>query len=435
MVDGGPRWEYRYLKNALLRDKRVELKYLLFNPLTTSKEEIKRALDAFPHERAEMFAFDTVILGDVDPKQFSSADLANFEAFVNDRGGTLIVIAGRGFMPSAYDDTVLAQVLPVIPADDPAAVVKNYPRDGFFLRLTGEARQSPIFRLSPDEKENIDTWAELPKMMWYAPVKKVKPAAQVWVYGSTGEPTSHPDEETEKHPIILSQGYGLGRVFYVGADGTWRWRYKVADKYFHQFWGQVILWATSGKLPTGTERVKLGTDKVEYLDGEDIVVRARVLSEKLVPVSDAMVSARLLKKTDDSEVATVRLDYLAESGGHYEGKFLGVAAGSYEVKLTIPGMEEELKTLGTDVEVTEAPTRELVELSADTTLLRELAVRSGGRCFALDELVRVPNVIKPLKWSRIRVSEIRFRSHWFLLLIFCAVVTVEWVLRKKEGLL
>ncbi len=42
---------------------------------------------------------------------------------------------------------------------------------------------------------------------------------------------------------------------------------------------------------------------------------------------------------------------------------------------------------------------------------------------------------KPLKWNRIHVSEIRFRSHWFLLFVFCAVVTVEWVLRKKEGLL
>ena len=433
MVDGGPRWEYRYLKNALLRDKRVDLKYLLFNPLTTSQEEIKRSLEAFPHEQKDMFAFDTLILGDVDPKQLSSSDLANVEAFVNDRGGTLIVIAGRDFMPAAYAETVLAAVLPVVSADDPGQVVKTYPRDGFILKLTREARESAVFRLSPDEKENVDTWAELPRMMWYAPVKKVRPGAQVWVYGVTGE--TQADDAEWVNPIILTQSYGLGRVFYTGADATWRWRYKVADKYFHQFWGQVILWATSGKLPTGTERVKLGTDKFEYLDGEDVVVRARVLSEKMLPVGDAMVSARLVKKTDGAVVAKTQLDYLPRSGGHYEGKFLAVPTGSYAVTLAIPAMEEELKAVSSAVEVKEAPTRELIELSADVPFLRELADRSGGRCFALDELARLPNVLKPLKWNRINISEIRFRTHWFLLFVFCAVVTVEWVLRKKEGLL
>jgi len=436
LVDGGPRWEYRYIKNALLRDERLDLKYLLFNPLTTSKEEMKRALEAFPHKREEMFAYDTVILGDVDPAQFSSDDLGNLEAFVNDRGGTLILIAGRDFMPWAFAKTALGPVLPVIPAEDPRQNAKDLPLEGFPLALTAEAQSLAIFRLSPDEKENLQTWAELPKMMWYAPVKEVKPGAVVWAYANVGEsPEAASPADAYKRPVVVTQSYGMGRIFYMGTDGTWRWRYKVADKYFHQFWGQVILWATSGKLPVGTERIKLGTDKFEYLDGEDIVVRARVLSPEMIPVSDAMVSATLLRKSDEALVAKSTLDYLAESGGHYEGKFLSVPTGSYAVKLTIPGREQELAGLVTEVEVKEAPTRELVELSADAPLMEELAARSGGRSFSLDEFRRLPDLLRPLKWTTVSTRDVQLWNHWLLLILFCILVTVEWVLRKLEGLL
>ena len=432
LADGGPRWEYRYLKNALLRDKRLDFSYILFDPLTTSQSEAQRAVDAYPHKREDLFAFDTLILGDVNPAVFTPEDLANLEAFVNHRGGTLIVVAGKDFMPAAYAKTAFASVLPVTPAETGPAP-EEMPVDGFPVLLTAEAKQSPIFRLVPDEKENVETWAALPKMLWYAPVESVKPGAVVWAYASLAGGES--SAESAKRPVILSQAYGLGRVFYVGADETWRWRYKVADKYLYQFWGQVILWATSGKLPVGTERVRLGTDKFEYVDGEDVIVRARVLSDKMIPVADAMVSAKLVRKTDDAEVAQTRLDYLSESGGHYEGKFHAVGMGSYVVKLSVAGTEQESVPVVTDVEVKEAPTRELVELSADAATMREIAERSGGRAFTLDELGRVPDALRPLSWKQIEPREIPLWDHWLLLTAFCLVVTAEWVIRKVEGLL
>ncbi len=435
IVDGGPRWEYRYLKNVLLRDKRISLKYILFNPLATSKEERYRGINAFPHKRGALFTFDTIILGDVDPKQFTPIDLANLEAFINDRGGTMIMIGGRNHMPADYAKTSLASALPIIPAENPDDEKHKPPMDGYVLRITPEAQQSPIFRLSPDEKGNIQTWAELPKMMWHAPVKEVKPGAIVWAYADYGDPATA-DDAVEKRPVILSQAYGLGRVFYMGTDGTWRWRYKVADKYFHQFWGQVILWATSGKLPTGTERVKVGSDKFEYIDGENIIVRGRVLNKDLVSMADAMVSAVLVKRTDDSVVAKTTLDYLERSGGHYEGKFLNVQPGSYSVKLKVAGTPDaELEKVRTDLEVKSAPTRELVDLSANTQFMEDLATRSGGRCFAIDELGRLPGILNPLRWNLRHNRQTPLWNHWLLLVIFCILVTVEWVVRKLEGLL
>ncbi len=431
LVDGGPRWEYRYLKNALSRDKRLDFKCLLFDPLTASKEEAQRAVDAFPHKRDELFAFDTLIFGDVDPAKFTAEDLTNLEAFVIDRGGTMIVVAGKEHMPADYAKTAFARVLPIVPGAADSA--EPMPADGLPLKLTAEARQSPIFRLVPDERENVEAWTALPRILWCAPAAGVKPGAVVWSYASFsgGETT----DEAAKHPVVLSQACGLGRVFYVGTDETWRWRYKVADKYLYQFWGQVILWATSGKLPVGTERVRLGTDKFEYVDGEDVVVRARILSDKAVPVADAMVSARLVRKTDDVQVAEAHLDYLADSGGHYEGRFPNIGTGAYAVKLNVAGLEQESASVVTDVEVKEAPTRELIDLGADAATMEDIAAKSGGRAFRLDDLARVPDSLKPLTWKHVTTEEITLWSSAWLLVAFCIIVTAEWVIRKVEGLL
>lgn len=438
LVDGNPRWEYRYLKTTLERDSRLELKYLLLNPLSASKEEMTRAIEAFPHKRPDMFAYDTIIFGDVDPAALSPADLANLEAFVADRGGTLIVFAGRYFMPAAYARTPLGRALPVIPAEEAAKPKSTVTAKGFMLNLTDEGRESTIFRLSPDDEENLKTWAGLPKLLWYAPVKEAKPGATVWAYAASegqDEKVATVASIRGDRAVVASHGYGLGRVFYVGTDETWRWRYKVADKYFHRFWGQVIQWATSAKLPVGTDRVKLGTDRYEYLDGEDIVVRARVLTPQMTPMPDAMVSATLVKKGDGTVVQKAVLEYLATAGGHYEGKFLTVPTGSYVVKLSIPGMEKELETLESEVDVKDAPTRELVELAADALFCQDLAERSGGRAFTVDELGRVQESLRPLKWTRSFTGEIPLWDHWLLLVAFCAIITVEWVLRKRAGLM
>ena len=66
LVESYPRWEYRYLRNALSRDPGVELSCLLFHPDIGkpgggNKDYIKQ----FPAGLNELSRFDVVFLGDV----------------------------------------------------------------------------------------------------------------------------------------------------------------------------------------------------------------------------------------------------------------------------------------------------------------------------------------------------------------------------------
>lgn len=437
LVDGGPRWEYRYLKNALLRDKKVDLTYVLFDPTAVSGDESARARREFPDSRDKMFAYDVVLLGDVSPTDLSPADLTLVESFVADRGGTLVVMAGRRDMPARFLGTALDRLLPAIPSNLVGGVTL---KDGYRFAPAPEAADAEMMRLSPDPAENSKRWEELPDLYWYAPLERLKPGSTV--LARHVDKTQTPGEELPEasRALVVQQGYGLGNVLFVGTDSTWRWRYKVADEYHHRFWGQVIRWATAGRLPVGTDTVRFGTDRGEYLDGQTVMVRARVLSQDSLPVTDAQVQAVLYAEKnpgpspDLAQVSRTDLTYVAASGGRYEGSFPNVPPGAYAVKLLVKDYPQDLSNLAARFVVRDAPVRELAELSVNTPMLETLASRTDGRVLRLEQLPQLVSRLPNDPWVESSTRQVQLWDTFYLLIVFAGLVTLEWVVRKREGL-
>ena len=64
IVDSFPRWEYRFLRNALNRDPGVDLSCILFHPgMNPSIGE--NYIQEFPKDEASLAPFDVIFLGDV----------------------------------------------------------------------------------------------------------------------------------------------------------------------------------------------------------------------------------------------------------------------------------------------------------------------------------------------------------------------------------
>ena len=64
VVDSFPRWEYRFLRNALERDPGVEVSCLLFHP-QLGKGQGRDYLQEFPAKPEELAKYDVIFLGDV----------------------------------------------------------------------------------------------------------------------------------------------------------------------------------------------------------------------------------------------------------------------------------------------------------------------------------------------------------------------------------
>ena len=55
---------------------------------------------------------------------------------------------------------------------------------------------------------------------------------------------AHPDDKCDDgrtpQPLIAIRKYGRGEVVYIAFDEMWRLRKKYGEKYYRQFWGQMI---------------------------------------------------------------------------------------------------------------------------------------------------------------------------------------------------
>jgi len=281
LVDGRPRWEFRYIKNLFAsRDRTVHLQYVLIEPddiagvptppqVHASASRPVEAVEAtaLPKDASEWMKFDVIILGDVSPDVLGDPEQEILKKFVEQRGGTLVVIAGPNYMPHAYATGPLGAMLPVAPTASPGTV-QAPPEEKFHLVLTTEGRESVVMRQKVNPVENLEVWSGLPPIYWRHPEAPAKEGATVLAYAlppsapdymppfEPGAETTESPVDTEtlakrrqfqrQHALISYHTVATGRVMFLGFDRTWRLRYRVGDAYHHRFWGQVLRWAQGG---------------------------------------------------------------------------------------------------------------------------------------------------------------------------------------------
>ena len=78
---------------------------------------------------------------------------------------------------------------------------------------------------------------------------------------------------------------------------------------------------------------------------------------------------------------------------------------------------------------------ELANLSCDEDLLKAMAAESGGTYFREEEAGRLASLLKPLSAGRVVVTQTRLaESYWWFVPVIL-LLTAEWVVRKRIGLI
>jgi len=423
LVDQAPRWEFRYLQAMLLRDRRVELKcFLVEGDPAIARGDNTPYLPQFPTKKEDLFKYDLVVFGDVDPKSITPAQLENLNELISKFGGALVMVAGRRFSPHAYRRTVMEKILPV-EFDSPTL---DSPRDAVAdkpvrLELTAAGRANPMLRLSDKDEENTALWKQLPPLYWIAKVARPKPAAEVLLV----DPDPARESRFGKMPVVAYQQYGLGQVMYVGTDNTWRWRKNAGDIYYTTLWGQIAQRVSLQRFLGGSARTQLTTDRQNYLTGDRISIYARLYGVGFEPVQEPAVKGFYGLKNAQGPHPEVSLRPIPEQPGLYRAEFVAPAPGNYQF-----WVEQDPDTR-LDFNVTE-PKFELGETAMNAPLLQEIASATGGAFFREEDLYKLPETIR-LKSERVRSPlEVELWASPFYFLLLLGVVTVEWVLRKMS---
>jgi hypothetical protein len=282
--------------------------------------------------------------------------------------------------------------------------------------------------------ENRRIWSQLPGHAWGLR-GEAKPAATVW--GAVIDPGVERTLETERQNAILVHQYlGGGQVLWIGIDSTWRWRHRVGDKYHHRFWGQLARWAAEFKASAGNEFVRFGPERPTLEVGEDAVLRARWDENFLRRFPDLKARVEIARAGAEADQPVMTVDLLPSETRPlvHEGRAVSLGSGEYRARLVVDNAHLGAEPVVAGLTVTERVTSELSELAANRDLLQQLADVTGGRLFLPDELDQLPELFSGVSEKTTHREEIALWDHWLTLLLFCGLLTTEWVLRKLNGL-
>jgi uncharacterized membrane protein len=420
-----PRWEYRYLKNALRRDHTTECDVLLAtseNTFLWDGTEGKAPLEQFPTTKRDMAEYDVIIFGDVSPSIFTADQLKLLQEFIREGGG-FMMIAGERFAPSEYLQGAWFEILPVIPKRGAYQTPDGGFQELFPVEPTAEGYKAPWMHLDPDEHTNREIWENLPRLYWFYPVVKKKDLATTLAVHPTEK-----DESGAKMPLIVTMPYGSGKTMFVGVDSLWRWRRGVGDKYHYRFYNQAIRNLSMAKRMGGQKRFTLAVDRSLAAIGDKVVVNATIKDENLREVVEPRVQVH--GKKPNGESFTFDVKSIRDRPGNYEGDYIPEMQGDYSIWLKDTPQPEAHQS-----EVTfkvEKPQLEFENPRLDEDLLRGVAKAGGdgGEYFSIERLNEIPPKIQPREEKVPREQNIELWDNWAVLALFTLMITAEWILRK-----
>jgi uncharacterized membrane protein len=422
-VEQYPRWEFQYAQAVLMRDRRIDPKFVLLEgDPNIARGTTTPYLREFPTKKEDLFKYDLIIIGDVDPKTFNQAQMEMISEFVSKFGGAVVMVAGKRHAPNSYRRTPLEKMLPVeletvdLTANTPA----NRPVK---LELTPAGRANAMLRLAEDQVASANRWASLPPIYWMAKVARAKPAAEVLVV----DPDPAKSSRYGKMPVIAMQQYGLGQVMFVGTDNLWRWRRNAGDKYHSMLWGQMTQRMALPHLLGASKRTQLMADQKKYTTGQRVTIFARLYSESFEPMQETSTKGHFAEKGGAMAPREVMLRPIPGQPGMYRGELIAPAPGAYEF-----AMDHDKNTL-LEFEV-EDPKQELTETAMNKQLLEQMASVSGGAFVREEDLHQLPEKMKG-KMERMRSKlEVEIWSSPIYFLAMLGLVTTEWILRKVSQL-
>lgn len=427
-VEYEPTWEWRFIKEVFHRDKLVGMRgFRTF--LRSADPKVRQTNELFlptlTPPRAEFFANDVIMLGDVPAAALSTRFGELVEEFVGKFGGGLVVIAGARFGPAQLADTPIAKMLPVV--FEPNATPRD--RELFRPRMRGEAEQIDFMQLGSDAGESRKAWANLGELSWYQPSARVHPLAQVLAE----HPTDKCSDGKTAQPLVAMRRYGRGEVVYLAFNEMWRLRRKYGELYYRQFWGQMIhRLALSHALGT-QKRFVVRTDRQRYQAEDFVVVTVEAYDNEFQPMADSAVPGGALRgelALPEGQGSAQPLSLPALRKGTFESRFQVFAGGEHRVRVTDPltsqPVEVSFQVASASVE-RQRPVR-------NVALQDALAEATGGKAYDIAGARRLPDEMELTARSETRAEVIPLWSTWPYFLAIGGCLLLEWLLRKWVNL-
>ena len=427
-VEYEPTWEWRFIKEVFHRDKLVGMRgFRTF--LRSADPKVRQTnplfLPTMSPPRSEFFAYDVIVLGDLPAAALSPPFCQMTEEFVGNFGGGLVVTAGPRFGPGQLAETPIAKMLPVV--IDPAARIRD--REPFALRLRPEAGQVDFMQLGADIVENQKGWDNLGLLPWYQPVERLHPMGAALA--------EHPSDMTADgkthQPLVAVRRYGRGEVIYLGFDETWRLRRRFGERYYRQFWGQMIHRLALSHALGAQKRFVVRTDRRRYQAEDQVLLTVEAYDADFQPLAEDQVPGRSLRgevvlpeQAGREGKVLQPLSVPPLRKGVFETRFPVFASGEHRVRVIDPLTDEPME-VAFQVASSSVERQKAVRNAA---LEQALADATGGKSYDLTTADRLPDEIRLVAKGETHEMSIALWNTWLFFLVTVVLLLGEWLVRK-----
>lgn len=392
------------IRQALAWDKRIDLDLafdVIKDPALAQGAGNASGYVKLPHDRDEFFVYDVIILGPCDLSRFTAAQLDGLYGFVADRGGGLLLLPGPSVTSlAAWNDERGNALLPVVLNEREPRL---WPPRPDAIDVTFEAEIGRVF--SPEVFENHDY-----ALSAYYDIALVKPASTMLA-------------RVQETPIASAHRLRRGRVCLLNAS-------KLFTLYRENRQGGLLSEMISGligylgRTPARGAGIELFVERAAenpqravfsaYVLDRDFrpVDRANVLLSvgqrvmAMKPLGQGSYSAETDQGYSQAVVATVQ----AESNGTF--------LGERTIAANLPPIEDEMS-----------------DVHLDEPFLRELARQTGATYVHVDDLdQRAAAAFAPTQQVGTTQTITSSWPTWPLLLTLCALLSINWFLRRAIGL-
>jgi uncharacterized membrane protein len=418
-VDGEPRWEYKFVRRALEGERSLRLTSAI---RTTPNKYFRQGVNSgdeltngFPNDRAELFAYDAVVIGSLEAASLTAQQHEWLRDFVDKRGGSVLLLAGRsGLSEGSWDRAPVAQLLPThLPSRQAQGVQR-----AVAVRVSQSASDISVTRLDPDPRRNAEQWRTLPPLADLQPLGRLKPGATVLLETEAERPS----------PVLVSQRFGQGATFLLATSTTLRWQMRTAadDQRHELFWRQ-LAHALTDSVPV---RATLRSDRTVYNDQQNVRLEAQLRNREFEPVNDARVEVFVAPEKDAAYTAQMQAS--DASDGRYVVNVEAPSTGLYRIDMTAHLPNGDSQTATTYVRRADG-VLEHYGVRQNRPLLERIASSTGGKYWTVDQLGQLAAAIP---YSKAGIVERQMLDLWNLPIVFLVLLGLklgEWLLRLRWG--
>jgi len=290
-------------------------------------------------------------------------------------------------------------------------------------QLTPVGTTHPIMTLSEDGAFSQTLWRELPPVFSQFDVIDLSPGSQVLAYArSAATPNTH--------PLFSLYTQGTYKSAGIYAYELWRWDFMMkgidhSNDFFQILMTNLIRWL---EIQQRDKRLHVEMDKNTYNYGDPIQMKISAFDENLNPLTNATVTVNVQHRSKTTQTIAQ-----SDGQGNFNTNLQATEPGDYKAVVSAQMGDTVLATETILFSVGEY-SAELSDLKAQFSTLEGLSRVTGGRFFKVDSLDQFSNAISGEPTTTTIHKEYELWNHHLILLSIFVVLALEWLIRKRRGM-